>query len=477
MRKPNILSALLAASGPVFMDVQSIEDLREKLVDLHTQANTIQAQADKDGRELTTDEETSINEIFGEFDRIEADIARRERLEMQASRMSTPQPRQTPADLRRTAEADNSTGSSVPRIQVREGFERDKKRWGWGSMGEMALAVRTATAPGQMNIDPRLAIRMEDPGTYGNEQIGADGGFAVPPEFRTEIMQKVNAENQIISLTDQYTSARNAMVFPLDESTPWQTSGGIQAYWEGEAKQMAKSKPALDNTSIRLNKLTALVPVSDETLEDAPMMDSYLRQKTPEKMSFKINMGIVQGTGSGQPLGILNSGSLVTVAKEASQAADTVVPQNIAKMYARMYSGSLGSSVWLVNQDILPQLLTMVIEGSSGGVFPVYQPPTGFAGAPFGTILGRPLFFTEATETLGDKGDIIFADLRQYLTAQKVGGPRVDVSMHIYFDYGATAFRFVIRVAGQPWWNAPISRRQSGNTNTLSPFVTLAARA
>jgi HK97 family phage major capsid protein len=64
-------------------------------------------------------------------------------------------------------------------------------------------------------------------------------------------------------------------------------------------------------------------------------------------------------------------------------------------------------------------------------------------------------------------------DLSQYMSVVKAGGIRQDVSIHLFFDYDITAFRFVLRVGGQPWWNAPITRQ---NGLSRSPFVTLAAR-
>lgn len=463
----------------VIMDLVTVEQLRERLVDLHAQAQGIQAKADQEGRALNAEELEIFNKIDSEFDAVEADIKRRERLESQGVALREPAPRQTPPTMRQTADpapGDPTLAQPVSRIEMRSAWERDTNRWGWGSLGEMAMSVVQASKPGAHMLDQRLQIRMEDPGsTITQEGVGADGGFAVPPEFRTDIMEKVMGEEQLITLTDQYNSSRNSMVFPVDETTPHQTSGGILAYWEGEADKIAKSKVALKNTTIRLNKLSALIPVTDETLEDAPMMDSYLRSKVPQKINFKTNLGIVQGTGAGQPLGLLNSPALVTVAKESGQTADTVVAENIVKMYSRMPAASLPNAVWLMNQDVLPQLLLIKLEGSAGGVFPLYVPPGGLSSAPYGTILGRPVRLTEACNTIGDAGDVIFADLTQYMTATKTGGIRVDVSMHIYFDYDSAAFRFILRLAGHPWWSSTIARRSG--SNTLSPYVALAARA
>ena len=46
----------------------------------------------------------------------------------------------------------------------------------------------------------------------------------------------------------------------------------------------------------------------------------------------------------------------------------------------------------------------------------------------------------------------MLVDLSQYLTATKAGGVRSQTSIHLWFDQGMTAFRFDLRVAGQPWW-------------------------
>jgi HK97 family phage major capsid protein len=183
---------------------------------------------------------------------------------------------------------------------------------------------------------------------------------------------------------------------------------------------------------------------------------------------------IIQGVGAGEPLGILNAVSLVSVAKEAGQDADTILAENIQKIYSRMYAPCRRNAVWLINQDIEAQLNGMTIGVGVGGV-PVYMPPGGLSAAPYGTLMGRPVVPTQACETLGDKGDIIFVDLSQYLTAVKAGNIRADVSMHLWFDYDTLAYRFIIRIAGQPWWASYITPRDS--SNYLSWAVTLDERA
>lgn len=474
-----MLAALAMASGThfrIFNDATNkVEELQDRLIELRDQMNNIQAKADAEQRQLTTDESKQIEEIFATFEETEADIDRRERLINANARLSVGRGRQTDADNVANVGEDLASRPrrERPLVPAAARDPNEVGKWGFRSVGEFASAVRAAhPSSGGRNLDPRLIANA--PTSYGSEGVGEDGGFAVPPDFRRDIMQKVMGEESMLSRTDQLTSSSNSITIPKDETTPWQTSGGIQAAWEGEGAQFSQSKPSLEQSTIRLNKLTALVPVTEELLSDAPALSTYLRRKTPEKFDFKINDAILNGTGAGQPLGVLNSGALITVNAESGQAADTVRFENIVNMYSRLYSACRQNAVWLINQDVEPQLLTMQFPGT-GTAVPAYLPPGGLSAQPYGTLLGRPVIATEAAQTLGDAGDITLVDLRQYMTATKTGGIRQDVSIHLWFDYDVTAFRFVMRVAGQPWWSNAISPKNGSNTRSC--FVTLAARA
>lgn len=443
----------------------TIDELQDRVLELNDQANAILATAEAEKRDLTDEEREKIDVLTAEHETLAKDIDRLERVQSNTEKLAE--------SLGVKARAENPQDSGDTRPAPRASViirPEDRGKFGWRNFGEFACAVRVASNQGNQ-VDPRLIANA--PTTVGTEGVGSDGGFAVPPDFREEIVQRIQGEESLLGRTDQQTSSSNTMTFPTDETTAWQTSGGIQSYWEGENSQLTQSKPALQDKTIRLNKLTTLVPVTDELLEDAPALSSYLKKKAPEKIGFKVNLALVQGTGVGQPQGILSSPCLVSVEKEGGQSADTVVFNNIIKMWSRMYGPYRNSAVWLINQDIEPQLLTMSFEGTSSSV-PAYMPANGISDSPFSTLMGRPIIPTQACETLGDKGDIIFASLGEYLTVQKTTGLRAETSIHLWFDYDVTAFKFVLRVAGQPWLSSAISPRDG--SNTLSSFVTLNER-
>lgn len=447
-----------------------IKDLQDKLVELKCGADTLLELAAGESRELTEEEASTVDGFLADFDSTEKQLARHQKVaDLEARGRVTPGRVTAP-----NPESTTEVGLTIP-ADARVNPVRNHKTWDWRTFGEFSNAVRAASMPGGYT-DPRLAARMAVPGgtTTGNETSGADGGFAVPPDYRSEINALISAEDSLVARCDQITSSSNFFTVPTDSTTPWQTTGGVLAYWEGENNSITQSKPALKTETVPLDKLTCLVPVTDELLDDASGLDSYLKRKAPEKMVFKVNLAIVQGTGVGQPTGILNSAATVSVLKETAQTADTIVMENIVKMWTRLYAPSRPKSVWLINQDIEAQLMLMEFTGTNATV-PAYLPANGLAGSPYGTLLGRPVIPTQACQELGDLGDIMLVDLSQYMLLQKSTGLRADTSIHLWFDYATTAYRFIWRVGGRPWWSAAADPRDG--SSTVSPFVSLAERA
>jgi len=342
----------------------------------------------------------------------------------------------------------------------------DKATCGFSRLGDFALAVHKASAPGGQT-DPRLLTKA--PTTYAHEGAGGTGGFLVPQEWADRLWEIVLGEESLLSRTNQIPTSRNSLSLPVSETTAWGTTG-VQAYWMDEADQITQSRPQFQYRNLRLHKLAALVPASDELLEDVSALDAFVGNEAGRAIRYKADDAIINGDGVGKPQGILNAAALVSVAKEGSQSADTIEADNVIKMYARMPASSINKAVWLINQDVLPQLLAMTL-----GDQPIYLPPNGIIATPFGTLLGRPILLSQHSQTLGDLGDILFVDLSQYLALTKADGLQASASIHLWFDYDVTAFRFTFRLAGQPWLSAPITPDNS--SATLSPFVALAERA
>lgn len=483
---PASVLAVLALGAPAFglvaaRDDATITAARERQQELMTSSQAILARAESETRDLTDAERTEVDGLAAEFDGLERDIGLRERVAAQNALLTAPRGRASDPDpidgddppaVRNAAPQPSQPRNAAARAPAQPRATAGGNG-GFRHLGDFANSVRMASMRAGGDLDARL--RNAAPTTYGNEGAGADGGFMVPPDFRTEILTKVFGEDSLLARTDRMQSSSNTLTLPTDETTPWQTTGGIQSYWTAEAGVKQQSKPALGETTLKLHTLATLVPVTEELLEDAPAMGAYLNRKVPEKMEFKVSDAIVRGTGVGQPLGFLQAPSLVTVSKESGQAVDTVKVENLAKMWARMPVRSRRTAVWLMHSDVEAMLPLMTI-----GQQPVYLPPGGLSGSMYGTLFGRPVIPHEVAAQIGDVGDVMLVDFAQYLTVTKTGGGRdangirTDVSIHLWFDQDMVAYRFTMRIAGQPWWAAPITPRDGASTK--SPFVTLEAR-
>lgn len=358
----------------------------------------------------------------------------------------------------------------------RDGTE--SQRGGFESFGQMLAAVRNAEV-GNRYVDPRLAPSQIGAITGLNESAGAEGGFLVGEDTSNELLRTIHETGILVSRVSRRTisSAANRMrIRAVNETSRVDGSrmGGIRVYRDGEGDTATKSAPDFNMIDLELKKLTGLFYATEELMQDHPMLTSEVSAWFNEEFGFKIDDEILNGNGVAQMLGILQSDALVTVAKESGQAANTVITENIVNMYSRMFAPNRANAVWYINQDIEPQLFTMSLAVGTGGV-PVYLPANGISGSPFATLMGRPIIPLEQCKTLGTVGDILFADLSQYIMAEK-GGMQSATSIHVKFLEGETAIRFIMRNDGKPRWKNVLTPH-SGSTNTLSPFVGLATRS
>lgn len=385
-----------------------------------------------------------------------------------------------------TKSIDQRLKSNRPRIGIIHDNEDDDPSMGFKNITDQTRAIMTFYKQGQRSDDPRIVRVMglaekvrtgeiKAPTTFSSEGFGADGGFLLAPIFMQELYEWVFADEGLMNRCDMLTTTSNNLTIPKDETTPWGSVGVIGA-WTAEATQITQRKPQLGQDVMILQKYSVLVPATDEMLQDSfTGLGPYITRKAGANIRFAADEAIINGTGAGQPLGINNSPSVVTATVPALQVGTgtpTVLLPNIAQMISRIPSQSLSRLVWLIHPSAYPQIVVLANANSSLYIGPGEVENKA---AIMGRLLGIPVVISQHCQAVGTPGDIYLLDLSQYAVLTKGTGIEAAMSIHLYFDYNISTFRFNFRMAGQPWFKAPITSLY-GNYQ-LSPFVNLALRS
>ncbi len=247
------------------------------------------------------------------------------------------------------------------------------------------------------------------------------------------------------------------------------TAGGLKAYHVGEGATITQSTGALRFTKLELKAIAVLTFLSEQ-IQQATNLASDITTQMQNEIRRELHDNIIRGTGVGEPLGILNSPALVTQDAETGQAAATVNYSNLRRMFGRMLPGSRSNAVWLVNHDLIPELLQQSIPVGTGGS---HVPLLNESNGKF-SIFGRPCIATDFCSALGTTGDILFVDFNAYGFAM-MNGIRVLASEHFAMDTLQLTLRAHIFCDGMPLLDAPITPARG--TNTVSPFVALETRS
>ena len=427
------------------------DELQKELRKLDEQLQEIRKK-----KEQTAEDVKKVNELCDQEEEIISKLEAEERAEKLTASLNKPEGK--PAGLG----------------QPKTGEERQ-----YETFGEQLVSIARASQPGA-TADRRL-IYEEFRSTGLEESTPSLGGFLVQKDFVNEILKKTHDTSLVFDRVRKIpiSSVANGIKIPyVDETSRANGSrwGGIQMIWLEEGGTKTASKPKFGLIELVLKKVAGIAYATDELLQDSAALGFIITEGFSEELGFELDDAMINGTGSGQPLGVLNAACLVTVAKEAGQTEKTIVWDNIKKMYAQMAPRSLINGVWMINQSCWTELMNMTIPVGTGGI-PVWMPANLAQDRPNSTLMGMPVIPVEQCATLGTVGDIILGDWTQYVAITK-GGLQSAQSMHVRFINDEQVFRFVYRVDGQPIWNNSLTPYKDATTSRpISPFLALETRA
>lgn len=479
----------MAVSDPLrTKTITTLQEMRAQAAAKLTEAEEFQAAIDAEDRDWSAEEEAQYGTLLAEADEM------RVAYEQEQRRMQREGRRQTIAGIRQEFNAVPDPQRAfargiVPQVtRMREMWQQDPQ-WGFKGHGDFALAIYNATMQGVR--DERLD-RIAGYQAALDHNVPQSGGMLLPPAHNTNIYNHMmGSRTNLMALCDRYPLTGNLTIELIANAETSRVAGsrwgGVQSYWVEDGSTVTDTQPKTRMIELRPRQLATLVKVTNTLLNNAGALEAFLDQAAVDDQIQTINNAIMRGDGVAKPKGFLNSGSLVTITKESSQAAATIVDQNVHKMWARCLEEE--SAIWLINRDTAPQVEGLSAPGISGTIPVMLATPNGAPTLAIQgpqTLKGRPIRRVEQCSTLGTIGDIVLANMSGYALAYRARGdgagtvdgePAIqkDMSMHLEFDKNRTAFRYIIAVDGQTWLQSAITPEQG--SSTLSHFVVVETRS
>ncbi len=267
-----------------------------------------------------------------------------------------------------------------------------------------------------------------------SEGVQADGGYLVPQEFERQIVMGLDEANVVRGPAKVITtSAERKIPVAATHST---------AQWTAENGAYTPSEPSFDQKTIDAYKLTDLVKVSIELLQDAMFdLESYIAAEFVRAFGIAEEEAFCVGTGTGEPTGIFtaNGGEVgVTAAGQNAVTADELISlvYSLKSPYRR-------NAKFLTNDATIASIRKLK---DGNGVY-LWQPSLQ-AGEP-DKLLGYDLFTSPYVPQMeADAFAVAYGDFKNYWIADRAGRT-VQRLNELYSTNGQVGFVATERVDGK----------------------------
>ena len=221
-------------------------------------------------------------------------------------------------------------GKEIARLERQEALEAELNRpvnkplTGKPMSGKEETKTGRATDEYRQNFWNMMRSKAPMPSVVNALQIGTDseGGYLVPDEYDSRLIQVLNEENVMRSLGTAITTSgeHKINIAATKPAAAWIEEGGALTF--GDA--------TFDQIILDAHKLHVAVKVTEELLYDnAFNLENYILEQFGKALANAEEDAFINGTGTGQPLGILaeTGGAQIGVTTKSSGkvTADEVI--------------------------------------------------------------------------------------------------------------------------------------------------------
>lgn len=287
--------------------------------------------------------------------------------------------------------------------------------------------------------DPTAMKRLDDiAGKALGEGTTTAGGYLVPPQYIQDLVALRRASAPLRDFVTVVPGIRSNAVY-----VPRQTAVETVA-WTAENAAKTSSDETFSQVAVNIYTLAGIAKISNQLLEDsAPAVDNIIKMSLARGLGIEEDRAMINGSGTGQPTGILNT-SGVTVTAASAQTALSLYDDILAAI-ARVQAGYFGQPdcivmaprTWakmLTAKDTTNRYLGIgTVVGVQTMSLPGIPVPTGAAPGIQANIFGIPVVIDAnmpVALTVGansDRSAIIVGALKESWLLER-DGVRLDVS-------------------------------------------------
>lgn len=404
-----------------FKDIAKMRtDLHEKVEELRTLQNEIEARENKTATDEEKEKSRSLRE---EICNREDEIATEEILQR------------------------NETKAKTERAR-----EIELEKSGFRDFGDFIQCIVENRTDRLKDIESRAS-------TMG---YGPSAGFLVPDVF-VGMLQALDPYDAVVRPRAQNLGGGTDAVATFnsfDQSGSLGVYGGVTVQWINESAAVPDAGD-MKYRQIKMEpkEVAAYCDVTRKLMNNASEISGYIQSQLQLAIRGSEDQKFVSGSGAGCPLGFIGHPSSIEITRNT--AVDITYADLTAMYSSTKYNARLN---WVVNPSGMRRLLNMVDAANQ----PIWQ-PNARDGVP-STILGIPVIYSDVLPVLGTKGDVCLCDFFYY--GVRDGSP-MSIFIDPYSQSGTQLVRIYIywNVDGQPLLTSPLLLQDS--TTTVSPFVVL----
>jgi len=384
-----------------------------------------------------------------------------------ASELTDEQAKEFGIEKEVNTELDKDGLSELIKLEVQQGVQEAMKKLVAVKRGELKSASKVLPANGkwsQKTIDWCIALRDQDLVKMKALTTADDdtpkAGYTVPTELYNEIIRLMQGD-------PVYGIARKEMRY-LPFSGPGNTrdittlASSVTMYWTDEKAAKTSSQPVFGRVQQILKKLTAIVPMTEEILEDTAInLPGLIAELVAEKTAQEEDEQFFNGTGAPWT-GICNNGSVTFQTMGAGLGFSDIDADDLLDMQDAGLVGAHAGAKYYMHRTIFSYVRklreTVLVAGDREGAY-IYQRPQGEIPAtiwdyPFELVEGMP----DKNDNAANKGFVIFGNLKKYAILGDKGGMKVKLLTEAVIvdtdgqttlnlaTQDAIAYRFVQRV-------------------------------